>query len=57
MVFRLMQLRGVEALRDAEDQYEEAAFKSREYWGWVGDLIFFGEDSVTHVGFYLGFGR
>ena len=57
MVFRVMQLRGVEAPRDAEDQYEEAPFKSREYWGWVGDLIFFGEDSVTHVGFYLGFGR
>lgn len=35
MVFRVMQLRGVEAPRDDDHQYEEAAFKSREYWGWA----------------------
>jgi cell wall-associated NlpC family hydrolase len=58
MVFRVMQVHGVEVPRDADDQYEEPPFRSREYWGRarVGDLIFFGEDSVTHVGFYLGFG-
>jgi len=59
MVFRVMQLRSVEVPRDAEDQYEEAPFRSREYRerALIGTLIFFGEDSVTHVGFYLGDGR
>ena len=59
MVFRVMQLRGFQVPRDADDQYEEAPFKSREGWerARAGDLIFFGEDSVTHVGFYLGDGR
>lgn len=59
MVFRVMQLRGFDVPRDADDQYEEAPFRSREGWerARVGDLIFFGEDSVTHVGFYLGDGR
>ncbi len=59
MVFRVMQLRGVGVPRDADDQYEAAPFKSREGWerARVGDLVFFGEDSVTHVGFYLGDGR
>ncbi len=59
MIFRVMQLRGVGVPRDADDQYEAAPFKSREGWerARVGDLVFFGEDSVTHVGFYLGDGR
>ena len=59
MVFRVMQVHGVEVPRDADDQYEEPPFRSREYWGRgrVGDLIFFGGDSVTPVGFYLGDGR
>ncbi len=59
MTFRVMQLCGFDVPRDADDQYEEAPFKSREGWerARAGDLIFFGEDSVTHVGFYLGDGR
>ena len=59
MVFRVMQLCGFRVPRDADDQYEEAPFKSREGWerARAGDLIFFGEGSVTHVGFYLGDGR
>ena len=59
MVFRVMQLCGLDVPRDADDQYEEAPFKSRENAdrARAGDLIFFGEDSVTHVGFYLGDGR
>ena len=58
MVFRVMQLRGVAVPRDADDQFERAPFKSRESWEKAGtdDLIFFGKDSVTHVGFYLGDG-
>lgn len=58
MVFRVMQLRGVAVPRDADDQFEWAPFKSRENWERArrGDLIFFGTDSVTHVGFYLGDG-
>ena len=58
MVFRVMQLRGVAVPRDADDQFERAPFKSREGWerAGTGDLIFFGETSVTHVGFYLGDG-
>ncbi|MDQ4126723.1 MAG: C40 family peptidase [Actinomycetota bacterium] len=59
MVFRVMQLRGFDVPRDADDQYERAPFRSREGWerARIGDLIFFGEDAVTHVGFYLGDGR
>jgi len=59
MVFRVMQLRGFDVPRDADDQYEAAPFRSREGWegARAGDLVFFGEDSVTHVGFYLGDGR
>jgi hypothetical protein len=58
MVFRVMQLCGFDVPRDADDQYERAPFKSREGWGdaRAGDLVFFGEGSVTHVGFYLGDG-
>lgn len=58
LVFRVMGLLGITLPRDADDQFEGAPFKSRE--GWEGarrdDLIFFGEGSVTHVGFYLGDG-
>jgi hypothetical protein len=58
LVYRAMQLLGVSVPRDAGDQYEAAPFKSREGWGTArsGDLVFFGETSVTHVGFYLGDG-
>ncbi len=58
LVFRVMELLGIGVPRDADDQFGWAPFKSRE--GWEGakkeDLIFFGKDSVTHVGFYLGDG-
>ena len=59
LVFRVMQLRGFDVPRDADDQYEGAPLKSRDDWerARIGDLIFFGEDSITHVGFYLGEGR
>ena len=58
MVFRVMQLLGVTVPRDADDQFEAAPFNSREHWrsARAGDLVFFGEGSVTHVGFYLGDG-
>lgn len=58
LVFRAMQLLGVRAPRDANDQYEAASFKSRESWNKVGegDLVFFGTEAITHVGFYLGDG-
>ena len=58
LVFRVMGLLGVTVPRDADDQFERAPFKSRENWenAKADDLIFFGEDSVTHVGFYLGDG-
>ena len=58
LVFRVMGLLGVTVPRDADDQFDRAPFRSREGWEGAGrdDLIFFGEDSVTHVGFYLGDG-
>jgi gamma-D-glutamyl-L-lysine dipeptidyl-peptidase len=58
MVFRVMQLLGITVPRDAEDQYASAPFKSRRGWeeAEVGDLIFFGKESVTHVGLCLGDG-
>ncbi len=58
LVFRVMGLLGVTVPRDADDQFERAPFKSRGSWEGAeeDDLIFFGEDSVTHVGFYLGDG-
>jgi hypothetical protein len=58
LVYRVMQLLGVRVPRDADDQYDAATFKSREHWrsARVGDLVFFGEEFVTHVGFYLGDG-
>ncbi len=59
MVYRAMQVCGVVVPRDADDQYEAAPFKSRDHWKMArrGDLVFFGGESVTHVGFYLGDGR
>jgi len=58
LVFRVMGLLGVTVPRDADDQFGLAPFRSRESWERAerDDLIFFGEDSVTHVGFYLGDG-
>lgn len=58
MVFRVMQAHGVPVPRDADDQYDGANFKSVESWEAAspGDLIFFGEGSITHVGIYLGAG-
>ena len=58
LVFRVMGLLGVTVPRDADDQFDLAPFRSREDWRGAGreDLIFFGENSVTHVGFYLGDG-
>ncbi len=58
MVFRVMRLLGITVPRDADDQFERAHFKSRESWerARMDDLIFFGRDAVTHVGFYLGNG-
>lgn len=59
MVYRVMQLLGIPVPRDADDQYEAAPYKSRENWesARVGDLVFFGDGSITHIGFYLGEGR
>ena len=58
MVFRVMQLLGVPVPRDADEQYSMAPFKTRAGWeeAGIGDLVFFGEDGITHVGFYLGGG-
>jgi cell wall-associated NlpC family hydrolase len=58
MVFRVMQAHGILVPRDAGDQYDKASFKSEESWEMAsaGDLIFFGEGSITHVGIYLGDG-
>lgn len=56
LVFRVMGLLGVIVPRDADDQFERAPFRSRESPDGARreDLIFFGEEAVTHVGFYLG---
>lgn len=58
MVFRVMQAHGILVPRDADDQYNKASFRSEESWEMAspGDLIFFGEGSITHVGIYLGDG-
>jgi cell wall-associated NlpC family hydrolase len=58
LVFRVMGLLGVTVPRDANNQFERAPFMSRESWARAekDDLIFFGEDSITHVGFYIGDG-
>lgn len=58
MVYRVMQITGIHVPRDADDQFDAAPFKSRESWKEArpGDLVFFGRESITHVGFYLGDG-
>lgn len=58
MVFRVLQAHGILVPRDADDQYDKAPFKREESWEMasLGDLIFFGEGSITHVGIYLGDG-
>ncbi len=58
MVYRVMQLRGVSVPRDADDQFDYAPFSSLEHWESAreGDLVFFGEEGITHVGFYVGGG-
>lgn len=59
LVYRVMQLIGVSVPRDSGDQFALATFKSRASWEEArpGDLVFFGAESVTHVGFYLGDGE
>lgn len=56
LVYRVMQLAGLEVPRDSGDQFDRAPFKSEASWEEArpGDLVFFGDDSITHVGFYLG---
>lgn len=58
LVYRVMQILGEPVPRDADDQFDEAPFHSRESWKNTreNDLVFFGADSITHVGFYLGDG-
>ncbi len=58
LVFRVMGLLGVEVPRDSADQFDRAPYRSREHWRAArkDDLIFFGTNSVDHVGFYLGDG-
>ncbi len=58
LVLRVMQIRGIAVPRDAEDQFASAPFRSEEGWerARAGDLVFFGEGGITHVGFYLGDG-
>jgi cell wall-associated NlpC family hydrolase len=59
LVYRVMQLLGVTVPRDSDDQFERAPFKSEGRWDEAlpGDLVFFGEQGITHVGFYLGAGE
>lgn len=59
LVFRVMQLLGIPIPRDTDDQFDEAPFKSRDHWKEArdNDLVFFGKDFITHVGFYLGDGE
>ena len=58
MVYRVMRLRGVCVPRDADDQFDFAPFSSSEHWEEAreGDLVFFGEGEISHVGFYIGGG-
>lgn len=58
LVFRVMGLLGVAVPRDADDQFGLAPYRSHNSWEGArrDDLVFFGEESVTHVGFYLGDG-
>jgi gamma-D-glutamyl-L-lysine dipeptidyl-peptidase len=51
-------LNGVELLRDADIQYSQPGLRpvAKEELE-TGDLIFFGESSITHVGMYVGEGE
>ncbi|RPI49047.1 MAG: NlpC/P60 family protein, partial [Chloroflexi bacterium] len=51
-------LNGVELLRDADIQYTQPGLEpvAREDLQ-TGDLIFFGQSSITHVGLYIGNGQ
>jgi len=51
-------LNGVELLRDADIQYTQPGLEpvAREDLQ-TGDLIFFGQSSITHVGMYIGNGQ
>ncbi|WP_152670575.1 C40 family peptidase [Rubrobacter aplysinae] len=62
LVFRIMRALGVTVPRDSGDQFYRAPFnRGKSQAGWEtarpGDLVFFGERAVTHVGFYLGGGE
>jgi hypothetical protein len=62
LVYRVMRLLGVIVPRDSDNQFEYAPFRrTRSEAGWrearTGDLVFFGEQGITHVGFYLGGGE
>lgn len=58
LVFRAMGLVGVVVPCDADDPVRAGAVREPRKLGAGagGNLIFFGEESVTHVGFYLGDG-
>jgi hypothetical protein len=51
-------LNGVELLRDADIQYTQPGLEpvAREDLE-AGDLVFFGQSSITHVGMYIGNGQ
>lgn len=62
LVYRVMQVLGSTVPRDSGDQFERAPLmRSSNEAGWDealrGDLVFFGEEAITHVGFYLGGGE
>jgi cell wall-associated NlpC family hydrolase len=62
LVFRVMQALGITVARDSGDQLDRAPFKSPESQldrdaPRPGDLVFFGEEAITHVGFYIGDGE
>jgi cell wall-associated NlpC family hydrolase len=51
-------LNGVSLLRDSNIQYTQPDLASVEWEGLQpGDLLFFGQSSVTHVGLYIGQGE
>lgn len=58
-VYRVLRLHGATIPRDADDQFDALPFRSTGGWeaATPGDLVFFGKQDITHVGFYLGGGR
>jgi cell wall-associated NlpC family hydrolase len=51
-------LNGVSLLRDANMQYDQPGLQSVDRADLqAGDLLFFGESSITHVGLYIGDGE